>query len=44
MQLTKPGYRTLVIPDKRQLDPRILRGLLRTARLDIARFIELLHE
>jgi predicted RNA binding protein YcfA (HicA-like mRNA interferase family) len=44
MQWTKPGYRTLVIPDKRELDPRILRGLLRAARLDIDRFIELLYE
>lgn len=42
MMLTKPGSRTLVVPDYADLPPFILRGLIRTANLTVEQFIALL--
>jgi hypothetical protein len=42
MLLTKPGMRTLVIPDYDELPSFIVRGLLRTAGLSVDEFVELL--
>ncbi len=42
MQLTKPGKRTLVVPDYDTLPPFLLRGLLRTAELSVDEFLALL--
>ncbi|MHB8620559.1 MAG: type II toxin-antitoxin system HicA family toxin [Chloroflexota bacterium] len=40
--LTKPGKRSLVIPDYDELPTFLLRGLLRTAELTVAEFLGLL--
>jgi predicted RNA binding protein YcfA (HicA-like mRNA interferase family) len=40
--LTKPGLRTLVVPDYDELPSFIVRGLLRTAGLSVDEFVELL--
>jgi predicted RNA binding protein YcfA (HicA-like mRNA interferase family) len=42
MQLTRPGKRTLTIPDYDDLPTFILRGLLRTAGLTVEEFLALL--
>jgi predicted RNA binding protein YcfA (HicA-like mRNA interferase family) len=42
MLLTKPGMRTLAIPDYADLPTFLLRGLIRTAGLSVEEFIELL--
>ena len=42
MMLTKPGSRTLVVPDYAVVPPFILRGLIRTAGLSVEQFIALL--
>jgi hypothetical protein len=42
MQLTKPGMRTLVVPDYDVLPPFIIRRLLRTANLTVEEFVALL--
>jgi predicted RNA binding protein YcfA (HicA-like mRNA interferase family) len=43
MQLTKPGFRTLVVPDHRELRVGTLRGLIRSAGLSVDRFVALLQ-
>jgi predicted RNA binding protein YcfA (HicA-like mRNA interferase family) len=42
MLLTKPGFRTLVVPDYDELPSFILRGLLRTAVMSVDEFLALL--
>ncbi len=42
MQLTKPGTRTLVVPNYDELPTFILRGLLRTAGMTVEEFLTLL--
>jgi len=41
MLLSKPGLRTLVVPDYDELPTFILRGLLRTAGISVEEFIDL---
>lgn len=41
MMLTKPGHRTLVVPDYDELRRFILRGLLRSAGLTVDEFLAL---
>lgn len=43
MQLTKPGTRTLAVPDYDELPIFILRGLIRTAGMTVDEFIALLR-
>ena len=42
--LTKPGYRSIIIPEKKEVGVRVVANNLRTAKMSLEKYFELLDD